>query len=574
MGKIRILSDETASQVAAGEVVERPASIIKELVENSLDAGASRLEVEFVRGGSDYLRVSDNGCGMDREDALLCLERHATSKIRVSADLPGVRTMGFRGEALPSIASVSRFRMVTREPESPAATQVSVSGAKVEDVSEVGAPQGTTIEVKSLFYNVPARRKFLKGEQTEAAHIVQTLQVLALANPRVAFDVVRDKQSFLRLPAAAQLPVRVRDLLGKEYLSTLTEFEPVETDGIRLSGMLGKPGQGRRDRHQQYVFINGRPVSSPAVYQALREGYGETLPRGMHPPAVLNIEMDPEMVDCNVHPAKREVRLRRPDLLSRAVIMAVEQVLEQSKPGWSKAIAPQPPVAVNFVPAARQEVFVPREPLPEPQAHSLPSVPPVTEEPQAEPDRFMLMGFLREDYLVLEGEEGLVLLDVRAAGERILFETLMRQMDSGVAPSQRLLIPEVVELPVREHAWVVENLEDLRAAGILAEPFGGTTVKIEGLPSFASDIDAKAFLHDIATSLRAAGRVQPGRGARESLARAVCQVAATERLARDSERARRLVGSLLKCDLPYASPSGRPTMIQFSFSELGRKFGR
>lgn len=573
MGKIRILSDETASQVAAGEVVERPASIIKELVENSLDAGASRLEVEFVRGGSDYLRVSDNGCGMDREDALLCLERHATSKIRVSADLPGVRTMGFRGEALPSIASVSRFRLVTREPDSSAATQVTVSGAKVEDVSEVGAPQGTTIEVKSLFYNVPARRKFLKGEQTEASHIVQTLQVLALANPRVAFDVVRDKQSFLRLPSAAQLPVRVRDLLGKEYLATLTEFEPVEADGIRLSGLLGKPGQGRRDRHQQYVFINGRPVSSPAVYQALREGYGETLPRGMHPPAVLNIEMDPEMVDCNVHPAKREVRLRRPDLLIRAVIRAVEQVLEQSKPGWSKAIAPQPSAPVSFIPAARQEVLTPRPPAPLPEIHAPASVPPAAESAE-EPDRFLLMGFLREDYLVLEGEEGLVLLDVRAAGERILFETLMRQMDSGVAPSQRLLIPEVVELPVREHAWVVENLEDLRAAGILAEPFGGTTVKIEGLPSFASDIDAKAFLHDIATSLRAAGRVQPGRGARESLARAVCQVAATERLARDSDRARRLVGSLLKCDLPYASPSGRPTMIQFSFSELGRKFGR
>lgn len=575
MGKIRILSDDVASQVAAGEVVERPASIVKELVENSLDAGASRIEVEFSRGGMEYLRVSDDGCGMDRDDALLCLERHATSKIRSSADLFHVRSMGFRGEAVPSIASVSRFRLTTREPDNPAGTQITVNGGKLEDVSEAGCPPGTTVEVRSLFFNVPARRKFLRGEQTEAAHITQTLHSLALANPAVAFEVLRDKRPLLHLPSTRDLSVRIRDLLGAEFLGRLIVIDDLAVDGIRISGLLARPGEGRRDRLQQFVFLNGRPVSCPAVYQALREAYGESLPRGSQPLAVLHISMDLALVDCNVHPAKREVRLSHPEKLSQAVVEASRAAQEKARGGWARRIehpAP-PPVPAPYVPASRQPALESRPALAIPQPAPRPATPLPAPAP-VESDRFRVLGFLGSDYLALEGEDGLVLLDIQAAGERILFESLIRQMESGEVETQHLLIPEVVELPVREHAWVGEHLADLRSAGIHVEPFGGAAVKVEALPPFANGRPAGEFLHEIASTLRAAGRMPAGKGAREALARSVCQIAAAEKLPRDEDRARRLVRQLLACELPYASPAGRPTLIQFSFAELARKFGR
>lgn len=574
MGRIRILTDDVASQVAAGEVVERPASIVKELVENSLDAGASRIEVEFSRGGTEFLRVSDDGCGMDREDALLCLERHATSKILSASDLTLVKTMGFRGEALPSIASVSRFRLLTRERTSASGVQVAVAGGKVENVAETGLPIGTTVEVRSLFYNVPARRKFLRGEQTEAAHIVQVLQHLALANPAIAFELLRDRRPVFQLPSAANLSVRVRDLLGADFLARLIAFEPKEIEGIRISGLLARPGEGRKDRLQQFVFLNGRPVSCPPIYQALREAYAETLSRGDHPLAVLCVEMDLQMVDCNVHPAKREVRLHRPEIVSRAVFETTRQAIEQARGVWAKKLEAPAQPRRDFIPALRQD-HLPSRPAPSPvgPAKEKPAPVPPAAEPREPAEQFRLLGFLGEYYLVLEGKEGMVLLDTRAAGERILFESLLRQMTAGEAPSQRLLMPVVAELPVREHAWVCEHLDDLRRAGILVEPFGGNTVKIEGVPPFAGSKDARTFLHEVASALRVTGKTQPGRGAREALVRTVCQLAVQEKPAGNAERARRLIENLLRCELPYASPNGRPTMIQFSFSELDRKFG-
>lgn len=576
MGRIRILTDAVASQVAAGEVVERPASIVKELAENSLDAGATRIEIEFSRGGMEFLRVSDDGCGMDREDALLCLERHATSKLLSINDLHVIKTMGFRGEALPSIASVSRFRLVTREPGSVAGTEVIVAGGKIESVAEIGAPIGTTIEVRSLFYNVPARRKFLRGEQTESAHILQALQGVALAHPAIAFEILRERRVLFQLPPAASLDVRVRDLLGADFLARLVAIEPYEGEGVRVNGLLAKPGEGRKDRLQQFVFLNGRPVSCPAVSQPLREAYAETLPRGSQPLAVLHVEMDPRMVDCNVHPAKREVRLHRPEALSQSIFDVARKALQSARSAWTQQL--EAPVArrSSFVPAPRQEMLRPTTPSDRPPPATRPEVAPspAPGKPAFEPALpFRLLGFLGEYYLVFEGDEGMVVLDARAAGERILFENLLRQMAEGDAPSQRLLMPVIAELPGREHAWVCEHLEELRRAGILLEPFGGNTVKIEGLPPFANGKEAKDFLHEIAFALRASGKVVPGRAAHENLARTVCQLAAYEKPAGNPDRARRLIENLLRCELPYASPNGRPTMIQFSFSELGRKFG-
>ena len=546
MGKIRLLPDVVASQVAAGEVVERPSSLVKELVENSLDAliensldaGASRIWIEHTCGGSRFVSVRDDGCGMDREDALLCLERHATSKIRTGADLARVRSMGFRGEALPSIASVSRFRLTTREASSDAGTEVMVSGGKVESVREIGAPVGTRIEVRDLFYNLPARRKFLRGEETEAAHITHSLHGIALASPSVAFECRREGCPVAALPRAESLAVRIRDLFGNGHLAKLVEIEAFEGEGFRLTGFLARPGQ---DRLQQFVILNGRPIHCPAVQQSLREAYSGALQRGEHPICVLHIEMDLDLVDCNVHPAKREVRLRQPETIRRAVFDAARGALIQPRQHLARTSEPMR-ITAAFVPESPQGVI------------------PLQQESHGTQENV--------------GDEGLVLLDSRAASERILFELLMRQIVEGNAPSQRLLIPAVVEMPSREHAWVVDHLDDLRTAGFQLEPFGGATLKVEAIPASAAEREPGRLLHEIASTLRAAGKLPRGRDVREALARSVSRLAAADKIAGDETRAGRLVGELFRCELPYASPSGRPTMIQFSFSELDRKFGR
>lgn len=577
MGKIRVLPDDVASQVAAGEVVERPASLVKELVENSLDAGAGRITIEYVRGGSRLVAVRDDGCGMDREDALLCLERHATSKIRTGMDLAAVRTMGFRGEAVPSIASVSRFRLVTREHGADSGTEILVAGGKIESAKETGAPPGTQIEVRELFYNLPARRKFLRGEETESAHILQGLHGVALANPGVAFECRRDGKPVLTLPRAESLAVRIKDLFGAPHLARLVEIEPAEGEGFRLSGFLARPGQGRRDRLQQYVILNGRPIVCPAVQQPLREAYAGALERGEHPLSVLFIEMNTDLVDCNVHPAKREVRLRFPEALRQAVFEAGRSALAQAREVMARPVNRPPLAAPVFAPVAPQQELAGSRPVISPvvpRAVEPVETPPEIPLPPVPEDRFRLLGMMGEGYLVLEGDEGLVLLDTRAASERIYFEALMRQIDEGGAPSQRLLMPVVVELPVREHAWVVDHLDDLQAAGFFIEPFGGSTLKIEGLPASAGDREPERLIHDIADALRAAGKLSRGRGMREALARSVSRLSAEEKFRGGDERAKGLVRELLRCELPYAAPSGRPTMIQFSFAELDRKFGR
>lgn len=582
MGNIRLLADETASQVAAGEVVERPASLVKELVENSLDAGATRIQVEFVRGGARSVTVRDDGSGMDADDARMCLQRHATSKIRVGGDLATVRTMGFRGEALPSIASVSRFRLVTRESAADAGTEILVAGGQVEVVRDIGAPPGTQVEVKDLFYNLPARRKFLRGEETESAQILHGLEAMALAVPGVAFECLRDGRSILSLPRAGQLAVRIRDIFGVEHLERLRAIKPQEEAGIRIEGYLARPGEGRRDRLRQIVILNGRPIHCPAVQQPLREAYAEALGRGLHPYCVLIITMDTALVDCNVHPAKREVRLSDPEVLRRMVFEAARATILQARQDLvAPILATSPEPATVFHPQPpQQDLSWERTGVPAP-ADPEPEISPGGDEaqkaevasPEEIPEVFRFLGTLTDGYLILEGAEGLVVLDVRAAGERILFEGLMRQLEEGTVSSQRLLLPEVVELPARERAWVLDHLDDLQAAGFQLEPFGGLTVKIEALPAAAAERDPGRLLHETVTAVRASGKLVRGRGVREAVARSVARLAVGETAPGD-EGARRLVRELLRCELPYASPSGRPTMIQFSRSELARKFGR
>ena len=350
MSRIRLLSETVASQVAAGEVVERPASVVKELVENSIDAGAHKIDVIVRRGGMSIIRVIDDGCGMDRDDALLSLERHATSKIRSAADLESVATLGFRGEAVPSIASVTRFRLTTREPGAIAGTEILVNGGKLDVVRDSGEAPGTQVEARSIFYNMPARRKFLRSENTESRNIEHQLHLQAIGHPEIAFTFVRDERIVFQVPSAASLLDRLRDLYGAEFIERLLEVKPESAVEIRIRGFIGKAGVSRQTRDQQLVFVNGRAVENVVLSTGLREGYHTALMKGQHPVTFLFVDLNPGGVDVNVHPAKREVRFRDPKAVREAVVQAVRHTLESDRTDWqaqfraaSPGTAIQPP---------------------------------------------------------------------------------------------------------------------------------------------------------------------------------------------------------------------------------------
>src|SRR5438128_4598061 len=334
MSRIRLLPEIVASPVAAGEVVERPASVVKELIENSIDAGARKIEILTHRGGISLVRVIDDGSGMDRDDALLSLERHATSKIRSAADLQAIGTLGFRGEALPSIASVSRFRLTSREPDAIAGTEVIVNGGKIDIVRDGGEAPGTQVEVRSLFYNLPARRKLLRSENTESRNIEHQLHLQAIGHWQIAFTLVRDDQIVFQLPVAANLRDRIRDLYGSDLLQRLLQVKLADGSKIEIFGLIGQAGLSRQTRAQQLVFVNGRTVESPVVSAALREGYHTALMKGQFPVTFLFLRLDPASVDVNVHPAKREVRFRDPTALREAVVNSILRTVEGVSGDW------------------------------------------------------------------------------------------------------------------------------------------------------------------------------------------------------------------------------------------------
>ena len=613
MSRIALLSEEVASQVAAGEVIERPASVVKELVENSIDARAGKIEVLIRRGGSSMIRVVDDGMGMDRDDALLCLERHATSKIRTGLDLAAISTLGFRGEALPSIASVSRFRLTTREHGALAGTDIAVNGGKIEHVREGGDAPGTQIEVRSLFYNLPARRKFLRTENTESSHVEHQLHLQAIGHPNVGFVLVNDDRVIHQLPPAANLVERIRDLRGSALAAELLEVPDEEIGGIRLRGFIGKPGVSRSSRAQQLVFINGRAVENPTINFALREGYHTALMKGQYPVTFLFLDMDPAAVDVNVHPAKREVRFRDPGDVRELVVERIRHAIEGGRSHWSAAFrvperelpvetsaaaeaeegnanselgpAPsqdpnlQPESMLPLIPVHEQVTLrqdwaaLPIQPVPEAAVPSAP-VPPrsVASRPDAE---FRIIGVLGRLYIIMENSDGLVLVDQHAAHERILFEELRRRMETQGVPAQRLLMPVTMQLAPRDSDWVAQNIETLQKMGIGIESFGPGTWKIDSLPQFLKGSDPAPLFREIIDELRqASGTSSRLRLGEDVIATTVCRHAVKARdVLREPEMVR-LIQDLLRCEMPYCCPHGRPTMIQISYSELERKFGR
>ena len=578
MSRIRLLSDTLASQVAAGEVIERPASVVKELVENSIDAQARAIEVMIRRGGISLIRVTDDGTGMDRDDALLCLERHATSKIRTAADLATVETLGFRGEALPSIASVGRFRLTTREKEAVAGTEVIVSGGRIETVRDGGEAPGTQVEVRSLFYNLPARRKFLRSENTETRHIEHQLTLQAIGHPGIAFSLVRDERVVFQLPATRMLRERIRDLMGSELLARLLELELAARGKVQVSGFVGQAGVSRASRTQQFVFVNGRAVESPVIGAALKEGYHTALMKGQFPVTFVFVELPPAEVDVNVHPAKREVRFRDPTGVREAVVAAIQRALESDRSSWQEQFRAPAVPDVPFV--RRAETLTPSAQPNFPMELRRPAVtderfsPNEERRPVAE-HQFRILGILNKLYVLMENAEGLVLVDQHAAHERILFEELRRRMEEKGVPSQRLLLPQVIELAPRDAEWIERNLETLRKMGLGVEEFGRHTFKLESLPPFLSGAEPGRLLQDVIDSLKSASNnSSPLRLGEEMIAKTVCRHAVKANDLLRQPEVEKLIRDLLECELPYCCPHGRPTMIQISLGELEKKFGR
>ncbi|MES2996134.1 MAG: DNA mismatch repair endonuclease MutL [Verrucomicrobiota bacterium] len=567
MAKIRVLPDILASQVAAGEVVERPASVVKELVENSVDAGAREVRIDVDKGGALLIRVADDGCGMNREDALLSLERHATSKLRTAAGLAAITTLGFRGEAVPSIASVSRFRMITREQDAVCGTELIVDGGVVRDVREAGCAPGTTIEARALFFNMPARRKFLRAETTEAAHIEHQLRLHALAAPSVRFRFRKDDREVFDLPAVARPIDRVRQFLGVELAGELVSLGRTSGSGITVEGFVLPARHARRGRRHQCVFLNGRPIEDAAVSRGLTEGFRGAISDGLHPSAWLWIEMDPVLVDVNVHPAKREVRFHRPLELKDAIAGALAAALRSPAP----ANPPAAPTAARplhhaFRPA--QPSLAEWKPTPEP---GFTGPPPQPDDPPAAPKtnapNFRTIGILLDRYVILESTEGLVLFDPRAAHERILYEQLLHA--PAEAAAQGLLVPVTLELDPRDHDLVLRERGALEDAGVEVGDFGGRSVQIHSLPACIRADDPRAFIGGLLDELLHSGAPGP-RFAAERIVRLLARRAAFPIVPRLAEIPA-LLEKLFACELPYCAADGRPTLTEYSLKEISRR---
>ena len=616
MGRIRLLSETVASQVAAGEVVERPASVVKELIENSLDAGAQKIDIIIRRGGISLVRVIDDGCGMDRDDALLSLERHATSKIRSAADLQAVATLGFRGEALPSIASVSRFRLTTRETDAIAGTEIIINGGKLEVVRDGGEAPGTQVEVRSLFYNLPARRKFLRSENTESRNIEHQIHLQAIGHPQIAFSLLRDDRVLFRVPAAATLSDRIRDLYGAELLERLVEVNGTPSRKSRISGFIGQAGLSRQTKAQQLIFVNGRAIESSLITAAVREGYHTALMKGQYPVTFVFLELDPATVDVNVHPAKREVRFRDPSGVREEIVRCIQGTLQGGRAEWQEKfrapVSSQTTVAGKAAPdlTLRPEVSAPEE-----SHRELPHLTPATTHPVAvgvavaggdlsavasakaddsggvvkphqtpspvpakrdgNQHQFQIIGVLSKLYVLMENADGLVLVDQHAAHERILFEELRRRMEEQGVPSQKLLLPQTFDVPPRDADWIERNLSILQKMGIGIESFGPDTFKIDSVPSFLNVSDPAQFMRKVIDDLKSAGNSASAmRLGEEMIAKSVCRHAVKANDPLRYPEVEKLIRDLLDCDLPYCCPHGRPTMIQISLAELEKKFGR
>jgi len=645
-GLIEVMSDRLANQIAAGEVVQRPASVAKELLENALDAGASSVEVLLKDAGSTLVQVVDDGCGMSPEDAERCFERHATSKVRSVDDLERIRTLGFRGEALASIAAVAQVTLKTKRVEDDAGTLVRVEGGEQVEKRPCAIPNGTSVAVRNLFYNVPARRNFLKTPATELKHLTQTVQSLALANPEVAFRLEHDEHEHYDLPAApdddwpAATRARILGLFGDEHDDELVGVEDSSSD-LTVRGFVGAPSFHRKTRGEQFLFVNGRHVTDRYLSHAVKKAYGELVPDGAFPFFALFLTMDPRRVDVNVHPQKEEVKFDDQSGIYAFLRSAVREALgrvhvspqldeegsdsegadqdgsstesagsSSGRDGASHRSAPtsfQPRRSADDSSSGRRSSSRSSPSGSSGQQRSSSSAPPGDqsdalyrppdrdtddpspddvpdedrESPEAQPEPEATAGQdwrpvwgLHDTYIVTPTDTGMMIVDQRAAHLRVLYERARAHLQRQRGESQRLLFPHTIDLSPAEVDLLEELREDLEALGFELERLSGRTVSVRGVPADVPDGDEDAILEAILEQYTS-GQATVDDERRKHLAKTMAQRSAVERgqpLSDDERRA--LLNDLFDCEMPYADPSGTPTIVKLSLEELADRFGR
>jgi len=616
MAKIRILPDRVANQIAAGEVVERPAAVVKELIENSIDAGATKIEIEFRNGGKSYLRVEDDGLGMNPDQALLCLERHATSKIRMAKDLDQIQTFGFRGEALPSISSVSRFTLRTRIKSNPEGSEILINGGRMIHVKECGMPVGTRIEVAHLFNSVPVRRKFLKTEVTESSHIIHLSKLYALSHPEITFSLIEGGRTLFHSPRSSELLDRVKETFGKGLADSLTYLEASD-EGIKLSGLLGKPGFSRPSRKEMIFFVNRRPIESKTIAYALLEAYHTFAPKGRFPPAVLFLDLDPSLVDVNIHPAKREIRFREEikvrTFLIESILQKIKSFSDQITPPEKEIkmekdlisgelvpkIDPQAfarykisdsgnnfktilnPTELNLTERTREEVIENElrkdkkgEDLSETLENSFSSRDVVGLKSDLNAT-WRLIDHSYGNMAIFNTSEGIVLFHCNAALERIRFEQLEDCFTNNEKKEgQSLLLPESIELDGVDTNFLKNSMIQLENFGFEIEEFGRNFFRIEACPTWLDPEEAKLFILDFIDLSRESGADRKIEvHIKEALIKQLSKKREIKKGYSETEIVQ-LANELLRSRNPYTCPQGRPIYFELPIRDFENRFRR
>ncbi len=571
MNRIKILPEEVASRIAAGEVIERPASVLRELIDNSIDAQASRIIVRYHQGGKAWMSVSDDGIGMTRDDLLLSVERHATSKIRSASDLFSINTLGFRGEALPSIAAVSRLEITSKPRGEVVGHRLSVQGGKMLSIEEVGAPEGTTVEVRDIFFNLPARRKFLSGPRAETARIIELFARVALAYPTIWFQLLEGGRERFNLPPTEDFRTRLAILMGRGVAENMIEWV-AEGPEVKIAAWLC-PSEFSRSRGDRILtYVNRRNIKDRLLTRAIMDGYGQRLMKGSFPQVVLFLEMAPEAVDVNVHPAKQEVRFSKPSQVYKEVLEAIDQALSGSTPSLGappEGLAPRSSSVSEPSPQSWTLDHFPSRPH-----GKYPSLYPAHVKPRDlfEPE-VRVVGQLAKTYILCESPRGLMIVDQHAAHERVLYEALKAGLEGSGLQVQKLLIPQEVELTPKEGRVLESNLEFLRKLGLEVQHFGGQSFLIHSVPSLLGDADPRGLLEKVVATMEEGG-ARGGELMERVIEAMACHSAIRAGQELGSEEMAELVSCLNAQEIPTNCPHGRPTVKYIDYRELEKMFKR
>ena len=591
MSFVHVLDDNTINKIAAGEVVERPASVIKELVENAIDAKADRIEVEIMAGGTSFMRVSDNGIGMSREDAEKAILRHATSKIVQVDDLQAIATLGFRGEALPSIASVSRFNLQTRQAGAELGTEIKITGGKTTEIGVAGCNLGTTIRVEDLFFNTPARKKFLKTNNTESGRINEFIIKLAISHPEIAFKLINNNKSSLATPGRGDLKETLQSLYGASVGQSLLPLE-FEDEDIKLWGFVSKPSAIRSSRSWQTFIVNGRIIASRAIAKAIDNAYHALIPKSGYPLIALNIEVPQHTIDVNVHPQKTEMKFEDESRIFKAVYKAVlDAVRPKGQVGQLGQLAAQADHVQQHVEKGLQELnfgqsvmkFPLREEKPAmtwqegttalAQDKSVKSVQSVVDEEEKLPTAGMIpIGQVDDTYIIAQDGDSLYIVDQHAAHERVLFDRFSAQAEH--IPSQQLLVHLILDFSTHESQIIEENLELLAGLGFGLEPSGPNQFRLMEVPADVPSSQAEEFIREVLASMEELHRPTAAELRQAVLATTACKAAIKAGFKLNYRQMEILLQELNDTAMPYTCPHGRPTIIKFSSDELAKMFKR